>query len=132
MKTLSAIILMLTFFGSSMKKLLLIPMIFLVSVCNAQSDYDSLKQKILRMDIAIENIHYNMRESHKEFKTGTIAIVSGILITAVGAHLVSSNKAEEPHVMYIGLGLTGIGSILQISSHSWIGRGAWKKKSLYF
>lgn len=97
----------------------------------AQSDYDSLKQKIIRMDLAIENIHFNMQESHKEFKTGTMAMIAGILLTSVGSHLYSTGSLETPTVTYAGIALTGVGGLLHINSHRFIGRGVWREKNLY-
>lgn len=101
---------------------------------HAQSDYDSLKQKILKMDAAINTIHLNLTKSHKQFKTGTLIMIAGAAMSLVGVQIISkeagdsNNNYDKPHLLYGGLALTTVGTIIQIDSHKWIGRGGRRER----
>jgi UDP-N-acetylmuramyl pentapeptide phosphotransferase/UDP-N-acetylglucosamine-1-phosphate transferase len=103
--------------------------IFMCSGVFSQTGYDSLKQKILKMDIAINNIHKNMVSSHNEFRAGTIFIVAGILISSFV--FVQKDTSSYSTYLYIGAGLTAIGGVLQIDSHKYFWRGGRRLTTKY-
>jgi hypothetical protein len=96
-------------------------------------DLDSLKHKILKMDLAINNIHYNMVRSHKEFQVGTLFIITGAALTTIGTLLIIDepgdlpNNNKNPALLYAGAGMMTIGTVIQINSHKWIGRAGRKR-----
>lgn len=103
--------------------------------CHAQADYDSLKQKVLNMDVAINAIHHNMMHSHKEFKAGTSLIILGTIMTIAGSLILQDKDGtvtrtnKNPTLIYLGTGVVTIGTIIQIDSHKWIGRGGREKRA---
>lgn len=106
----------------------------MVNQSYAQADYDSLKQKVLRMDLAVNNIHYNMKKHHDQFRSGATITAGGTALALVGIILIADRKDANtigPTLSIAGgIGLT-LGSIIMVDSHKWIGRGALKSKNLY-
>lgn len=121
-------------------KTLFIILIAIPLCCRAQSDYDSLKQKILKIDVAVNNMHNNMLKAHDQFRTGTILVATGIMISVIGTVIITSNAKESdtydhgqpvvtgPVMLYLGSGLVAVGGIMQIDSHKWFGYGGRKSK----
>lgn len=109
-----------------MKSILLILIFFTVN--SFGQDLDSLKAKILKMDVATNNIHFNMQKSHDEFKAGTIIMAVGAIVTGVWIAGQNTSGLDEPGIMYTGISISAIGAVLMIDSHKWIGRGARRKK----
>lgn len=98
------------------------------SESNGQSgDIDSLKAKILKMDLAINNMHNNMVKSHKEFKIGVWNLVAGTVLTIIGA---TQDAPEGDYSPLLALGGTISlgGTILIIDSHKYFGYGGRKGK----
>lgn len=97
-----------------------------------QTELDSLKEKILKMDVAINALHHNMVNAHKQFRTGTALIISGTVLSVVGFLMTKDtpeNAAKSPGAfVYIGGGMTLAGGIIQLDSHKWFGRGGRMKK----
>ena len=104
-----------------------------ISAYGQQSELDSLKEKILKMDAAINTIHLNMVRSHNEFKTGTFLIIGGTALIVAGVLIRKDKDGEVVResnnaLVHIGAGVTTIGTIIQIDSHRWLGRGGRKKR----
>jgi hypothetical protein len=80
------------------------------------------------MDAAINTIHFNMVKSQSEFRTGTFLLVAGTALSIAGA-LIKTDKdsygvtKNNGAFFFIGTGIATIGTIVQIDSHKWIGRG---------
>lgn len=110
-----------------MKKIFSIILVIATIHCQAQADYDSLKQKILKTDIAINTIHSNIPQSHKGFQVGTIMIIAGVIVTSVGIQVMSNKAINGIHMIYGGLALTIAGYDIR-QAHKWIGRGGRKSK----
>lgn len=64
----------------------------MVNQSYAQADYDSLKQKVLRMDLAVNNIHYNMKKHHDQFRSGATITAGGTALALVGIILIADRK----------------------------------------
>lgn len=100
-----------------------------VTLQSHAQDLDSLKQKILKMDIAINAMHYNMTKAHKQFRTGTYMMIAGTVATIIGTMVLSeqaidgNNNRDQPTLLYVGAGLMTAGGVIQIDSHKWLGRG---------
>lgn len=105
-----------------------------VSLSVFSQNLDSLNQKILKMDLAINSIHYNMDKSHKQFRTGSMFLLAGLVASAVGTFVVNNNTPDDPKninkpvLLSVGIGLTAVGGIIQLDSHKWIGRGGRRFK----
>jgi hypothetical protein len=99
---------------------------FFSQVVQAQSnELDSLKGKILKMELAINNMHTNMIKSHREFKSGVWIAVLGTVISVVG---VANNDASYTNpLIFIGGGISLGGYALVIDSHKYFGFGARRK-----
>ena len=121
------------FIFKTMKRLFLFVLVAIAINCHAQADYDSLKQKVLNMDMAINAIHHNMVHSHKEFKAGTSLIIMGTILTIAGSLILQDRDGtvtkanKNPTLIYLGTGVVTIGTIIQIDSHKWIGRAGREK-----
>lgn len=109
-----------------MKSILLIFVFFTVN--SFGQDLDSLKAKILKMDVAVNNIHFNMQKSHNEFRAGTLIMAVGAIVTGIWISGQNTSGLDEPRLMYAGISISAIGAVLMIDSHKWIGRGARRKK----
>lgn len=73
-----------------------------------------------------------MVKSHKQFRTGTLVMIGGLVASAVGVFVVSEHasdpaNADKPALLAVGIGLTAVGGIIQIDSHKWIGGGGRNK-----
>lgn len=92
------------------------------------NDLDSLKEKILRMDVAINNMHNNMVKSHREFKPGVWMMILGSVISTIGlANNDTPNSVTNP-LIYLGSGMSLGGCILVIDSHKYFGYGGRRSK----
>lgn len=109
-----------------MKSILLI--LIVISANSFGQDLDSLKAKILKMDVAVNNIHFNMQKSHDEFKAGTLIMAVGAIVTGIWIAGQNTSGLDEPRLMYAGVSISAIGAVIMIDSHKWIGRGARRKK----
>ncbi|MES1219458.1 MAG: hypothetical protein ABUT20_28405 [Bacteroidota bacterium] len=110
-----------------MKKIIITILLLTPFVCIGQN-YDSLKQKILKMDIAINTIHQNMVKSDSEYKTGTIFVLSGAAMAICSNFLLTEKKHADVKSkgIILGLSLIGIGTVIHIHSHRFLGKGARK------
>lgn len=111
-----------------MKSILLVLILILISANSFGQDLDSLKAKILKMDVAVNNIHFNMQKSHNEFRAGTLIMAVGAIVTGIWIAGNDNPGLNEPGIMYTGISISAIGTVLMIDSHKWIGRGAKRKK----
>lgn len=85
------------------------------------------------MDLAINNIHFNMQKHHRQFTTGISVTVIGALVTTIGIVITSNDPDDATGTGLAGTGsaITLAGSVITIDSHKWLGRGAWRRKNLY-
>lgn len=86
-------------------------------------DLDSLKQKILAMELNQEHIQLNLTKSHKEFGYGAIVTLAGAIMSAVYVHGRSQDAGyEKPVLLYAGAGVSLVGACIMVDSHKYIGR----------
>lgn len=72
-------------------------------------------------DSTTHQIQLNLAKCHKEYRTGTILMVMGILATVAGIQAQSSDMGGKK-LIYAGAGLATIGGVIHIDSHKWIAR----------
>lgn len=91
------------------------------------ASYDSLLRKVASMEIAVNNIHNNMVKAHSQYITGSIVLLTGLAIAAIG---VSSNSSQSNGSTLIGIGSTIslVGGFIVIDSNKYLGRGGRKEK----
>lgn len=104
-------------------------------VANAQES-ETLKERILSLEDSQRNIQVNLERSHKQFSTGTLFLIGGIVTSAMTAITYDRgvNSSDfgrgkfNPALVYVSAGLFTIGTVIQIDSHKWIGRAGKRKK----
>lgn len=95
---------------------------------HAQS-LDSLKQRILKLEINQQQIQLNLRKSHKEFGSGALIMLAGAVMSAVYAHGRAQDAGyEKPVILYAGMGLVFVGGAIMVDSHKYIGRAGERLK----
>lgn len=99
-----------------MKKILLLTALCFTLQVKAQ-DFTQVKT-------TQDNIQLNLGKCHKEYKTGTILQITGMLIGGMGVALLSTDKEsqEAAPLMYFGATFLTIGCVVHLDSHRFIGR----------
>lgn len=124
-----------------MKILLSIALILSVTFCvtaQVPSDYDSLKAKVLKIDVAVNNLHTNMVRYERQHKTGLILSITGALLSTTFA-LIEVERArklesadggnyKENHraLVYVGAGASVAGFIISFDALKHLRRGGRK------
>jgi hypothetical protein len=89
-------------------------------------DLDSLKAKILAIEQTQTHMQIELSAAHKEFRTGTIVMIAGVIVSSLELLKPSRGDSGEPRpkpiLGYIGVGMITIGGAIQIHSHRHIGR----------
>lgn len=98
-----------------MKKIIL-TLLFVVGITTTQAQvvrttYDSLQDKKMLL------MQEHLVKCNKQFYTGAGLWYIGLLVTAMSTQNVEENKG----MLYAGLGLNTLGSIIMIASHKQIG-----------
>lgn len=105
---------------------LIVLFLILTVKCQAQS-YDSLKQRLLKLEAAQEGIKLNLTKHQNEFSVGTSLIISGIAL-GVADFLLRSKPSDYTFTIASSIIVTA-GVVIQIDSHKFIGRAGRRKKS---
>lgn len=90
--------------------------------------YDSIVSRVKDLELAQEKVQINLIRSHNEFRLGTILQVLGAVAMIAGAEELDTEDSSK--VLFIaGASCSGIGLVLQIDSHKFIGRAGrrWKR-----
>lgn len=92
--------------------------------------YDSLVQRILKLETSTAQLQVGLQKSHREFRTGTALMIVGTLITGLSFALTEKQTNNiNTGLAAVGGTLMVVGGIIQIDSHKHIGRaGNFKKK----
>lgn len=118
MKTLTLILFVLTLFVNA----------------NAQSSqplpYDSLVQRVLRLEARQDLVQTNLNRGHRQFRTGTAMMVVGVLLTGLSYAVSEKGSVGSNQALAIAGGtLIGLGGIIQIDSHRFTGKaGGFTRK----
>lgn len=104
--------------------LLIIPILSKAQIGN----YDSLVQRILKLETDQKQMSESLTKSHREFRTGTGLIIAGIIVTAASLTLSESQTTGLNTTMgMIGSVMMIAGGIIQIDSHKYIGQAGTKR-----
>lgn len=120
-----------------MKRILFLMLLILPTISQGQDA--ELKDRILKLEENQEQIRLNLTKGHKQFSTGTFFLIGGVATTVLATVLYNKgtrnqNSDEQgkirpsPVLLCIGGGMITAGTVIQIDSHKWIGRGGRKKK----
>lgn len=111
-----------------MKGILIVLLIFPMLAKGQAGNYDSLVQRILKLETDNKQIHDNLVRSHGEFRTGTAVFLVGVVVTTASFALADSQTVGLNGTMgMIGTVMMGLGGILQLDSHKYIGRAGTKR-----
>jgi hypothetical protein len=115
---------------------LTVALILSVTFCvtaQTPADYDSLKAKILKMDVAINNLHVNVTRYQNQTKAGSIITLVGAVITTVylvdAGHPnddsmgVGKSKRYNTGLLYAGSGLMAAGAVVSFDALKHLKRG---------
>jgi hypothetical protein len=119
-----------------MKQIILTLFVLTVFVnTNAQTTatipYDTLVQRVLKLEQSNASIKTGMEKAHSEFRTGTALIFVGVALSGLSV-VMASGKDElgtGQGVAIAGLAFATVGTILHFDAHKHLGRaGGWTKK----
>jgi hypothetical protein len=115
--------------------------IFAVLIAGARvaysQNYDSLVLKMDGLEANQIHIQKNLTKSHKQHQLGTRILIGGAAISALGLVIYNDSKEDafgepekkDPTIMVIGSLISGIGAVIQIDSHKWIGKAGKRKRN---
>lgn len=101
-----------------------------LSECRAQS-YDSLKARILALEEGQAKVKLNLERAHKQFKFGTMIQAAGVIVgsayfikrEADDLSTIGNDTGRDETLILIGGIMVTVGTVIQIDSHKFIGRG---------
>lgn len=120
---------------------ILVSLALIISVTfsvSAQSEYDSLKAKVLKIDVAVNNLHTNMVRYERQHKTGMILSITGALLSTTFAIIETERARKHESVdggnyqtnhrslVYIGAGAAVAGFVISFDALKHLKRGGRK------
>ncbi len=96
-----------------MIKYLLLLVVVAILLNNSQSnaqntDIDSLRRAIVRLDLQVKDIQLNIDKGQKQFKTGIIVSTIGYSVTIAGGLMLGRENDELGQALLIAGGATGL------------------------
>ncbi|MEM6735547.1 MAG: hypothetical protein AAGC64_13120 [Bacteroidota bacterium] len=89
--------------------ILLFLLVLLFNHAPAQtSSYDSLRQAIIRLDVRVNQVELNLKNSQKKFKSGILVATIGYSITIAGGLMLGRENDRLGQVLLVTGGATGI------------------------
>ena len=69
---------------------------------------DSVKQMLLNLDLQVQDIQLNIKDGHKQFKTGIIVSTIGYSVTIAGGLMLGRENDQLGQALLIAGGATGL------------------------
>lgn len=110
-----------------MKKTLIL---LLFPVLSFGQGYDSLKQRILKLEVEQNELKLNLEKYRDHYYLGTSLMIAGAAISAVAALIQKDNPDQRNKYTFsiIGASTFVAGTVIQIDSHKWVRTGRRKRQ----
>ena len=110
-----------------MKNLLLILVCLFPNLCMAQrNELDSLEQKVIKIDLAVNTMHGNMVKTSNRYIIGAIITVAGAAVMYIGSTRTDVDTSKN--ITRAGGGVAVLGFAVSVSAFAHLGQGGRRRR----